>query len=156
MGFYHIGLSSMAGERSLGHDRAPSGRDLIFKACNYKTEMYRFKTNALIKISVSVFEFKKNNIWSCKYSLLRNNWGWLRQPTWQVPNMREILLQLVKAIIMSSNVCKISFFILTEIVTNSFCRNWTKIFLPHPFDHLRRWDYGPRAAPIYPVVMPRA
>ena len=49
----------MAGERSLWHDRAPSGRDLIFKACNYKTEMYRFKTNALIKISVSVFELKK-------------------------------------------------------------------------------------------------
>ena len=55
---YHIGLSSMAGERSLRHDRAPSGRDLIFKACNYKTEMYSFKTNALIKISVSVFELK--------------------------------------------------------------------------------------------------
>ena len=42
--------------------------------------------------------------------------------------MREILLQLVKEIIMSSNVYKISFFILTEIVTNSFCRNWTDIF----------------------------
>ena len=48
----------MAGERSLRHDRAPSGRDLIFKACNYKTEMYSFKTNALIKISVSIFELK--------------------------------------------------------------------------------------------------
>ena len=49
----------MAGERSLRHDRVPSGRDLIIKGCNYKTGMYRFKTNALIKISVSVFEFKK-------------------------------------------------------------------------------------------------
>jgi len=37
--------------------------------------------------------------------------------------MREILLQLVKEIIMSSYVCKISFFILTEIVTNSYRRN---------------------------------
>ena len=52
----------MAGERSLRHDRAPSGRDLIFKACNYKTEMYRFKTDALIKISVSVFELKKEHM----------------------------------------------------------------------------------------------
>ena len=48
----------MAGERSLWHDRAPSGRDLIFKACNYKTEIYSFITNALIKILVSVFELK--------------------------------------------------------------------------------------------------
>ena len=56
---YHIGLSSMVGERSLRHDRAPSGRDLIFKACNYKTGMYSLKTNALIKILVSVFELKK-------------------------------------------------------------------------------------------------
>ena len=48
----------MAGERSIRHDRAPSGRDLIFKACNYKTEMYSFITNALIKILVSVFELK--------------------------------------------------------------------------------------------------
>ena len=56
---YHIGLSSMAGERSLRHDRAPSERDLIFKACNYKTEMYSFKAIALIKISVSVFKLKK-------------------------------------------------------------------------------------------------
>ncbi len=48
----------MAGERSLRHDRAPLGRDLIFKACNYKTEMYSFITNALIKILVSVFELK--------------------------------------------------------------------------------------------------
>jgi len=49
----------MAGERSLWHDRAPPGHELIFKVCNYKTEMYSFKTNALIKISVSVFELKK-------------------------------------------------------------------------------------------------
>ena len=49
----------MAGERSLRHDRAPSGRDLIIKGCSYKTGMYRLKTNALIKILVSVFELKK-------------------------------------------------------------------------------------------------
>ena len=33
------------------------------------------------------FWIKQNIRWSCKYSLLRNNWGWLPQPTPQVPIM---------------------------------------------------------------------
>ena len=39
---YHIGLSSMAGERSIRHDRAPLGRDLIFKAYNYQDRDAQF------------------------------------------------------------------------------------------------------------------
>ena len=40
----------------------------------------------------------------------------------EVTSLRKFLSQLVKENIMSSNVCNIFFFILTEIVTNSLCR----------------------------------
>ena len=118
---YNIGLSSMAGGRSLRHDRAPSGRDLIFKACNYKTGMYSFKTNALIKISVSVFELKKITYGAANIVCFA-----LTEVDFVIStgsNHERNHFTTCNEIIMSSNVCKISFFILTEIVTIFFCRN---------------------------------
>ena len=59
--------------------------------------MYRFKTNALIKISVSVFKLKKITYGAANIVCFAiTEVDFVNQHDIQVPVMREILLQLVK------------------------------------------------------------